>query len=308
MLTEPEPLRSMFRKYAIMVYNKVGHIDDVSGAYRMPSWYTFCMSRIPKRRANNALDTKSLAVGYCRVSTEDQADEGVSLRQQENAIRVYGEGRGLSLGWGGSGDTENDPALLIERGVSGSVPLEDRPEGAKLAKLVRSGRVGHVIVTKLDRLSRSLADFAVWMAEFERLGVSVHFLDLGGHGVVDTSTTTGRMTVNILAAFAEMMRDTIRDNTRNGMRNKKEHGEYCGGRVPYGFRIVDPKADPIMLEEEPKEQAIIHRARRLRRAGLSLRKVGAALLREGHKPRNGGPWASESIRQLVYEGEVNDGR
>lgn len=290
-----------------MAYNKAKYIGDVSGAYRMPSWYTFCMSRIPKRKANKSLDTKSLAVGYCRVSTEDQADEGVSLRQQEEAIRVYGEGRGLSLGWGGSGDTTNGSAILIERGVSGSVPLEKRPEGAKLARLARSGRIGHVIVAKLDRLSRSTADSAAWMAEFERLGVSLHLLDLGGEAV-DTSTTSGRLVVNVLSSVAEMVRDTIRDNTRNGMRNKKKHNEYCGGRVPYGSRIVDPKADPIMLEPEPKERAIIQRARELRRSGLSLRRVGAALVAEGHRPRNGGPWASESIRQLVYEGEVNDGR
>lgn len=264
------------------------------------------MAKIPKRRANNAVDSKTLAVGYCRVSTEDQADEGVSLRQQENAIRLYGEQRGLTFGWVGSGDTENESALLIERGVSGSVPLEARPEGSKLARLVRAGKVGHVVVTKLDRLSRSLADFTAWIAEFDRLGVSVHFLDLGGEAV-DTSTTSGRMMVNILAAFAEMQRDTIRDNTRNGMRNKRENAEYCGGHVPYGYRIVDPKADPIRIEVDPGEQAIIRRARVLRRAGMSLRGVGAALASEGMRPRNGGPWASESIRQLVYE-EVNGGK
>jgi DNA invertase Pin-like site-specific DNA recombinase len=264
------------------------------------------MSRIPKRKANKTLESKSIAVGYARVSTEEQADAGVSLRQQEEAIRVYGESRGLLLEWGGSGNTVNELAILTERGVSGSVPLDKRPEGRKLAAMARSGKIGHVIVAKLDRLSRSTADSAAWMAEFDRLGVSLHLLDLGGEAV-DTSTTSGRLVVNVLSSVAEMVRDTIRDNTRNGMRNKKKHGEYCGGWVPYGLRIVDAKADPIMVEVEPKEQAIIQRARELRRAGLSLRRVGAALTAEGLRPRNGGPWASESIRQLVYE-EVNDGR
>jgi DNA invertase Pin-like site-specific DNA recombinase len=213
---------------------------------------------------------------------------------------VYGESRGLTFGWVGSGGATNESAVLIERGVSGSVRLEDRPEGAKLARLVRAGKVGHVVVTKLDRLSRSMADFTSWIAEFDRLGVSVHFLDLGGEAV-DTSTTSGRMMINILAAFAEMQRDTIRDNTRKGMRNKRENAEYCGGHAPYGYRIVDPKADPIKIEPDPDEQAIIQRARALRRAGLSLRRVGAALVAEGKRPRHGGPWASESVRQLVYE-------
>ena len=305
-LTEPEPAPKAGAVSVSIAYKKALSIGDVSGASCMYSCYAITMSKIPKRKANEAGDSKVIAVGYCRVSTQEQADGGVSLRQQENAIRLYGESRGLTFHWGGSGGAINEPALLIERGVSGSVPLEDRPEGAKLAKLVRSGKVGHVVVTKLDRLSRSLADFAVWMAEFERLGVSVHFLDLGGHGTVDTSTTSGRMTVNILAAFAEMMRDTIRDNTRNGMRNKRENAEYCGGHVPYGYRIVDPKADPIKIEVEPREQVIIQRARALRRAGLSLNRIGAALVAEGKRPRNGGPWHPESIRQLVYE--VNDGR
>jgi DNA invertase Pin-like site-specific DNA recombinase len=263
------------------------------------------MSRVPKRLANKVAETRNLAIGYTRVSTMEQADEGVSLQQQREAILLYGESRGFSFGWGGSTIGSDGYTVLIERGVSGGTPLIDRPEGAKLASLVRSGKVGHVVATKLDRLFRSAADSAEWVGELDKHGVSLHLLDLGG-SAVDTSTTSGRLVVGVLSQVAEMVRGTIKDNTRAGMRHKKKHCEYCGGGTPYGFRVVTSPGGVLVLEQDQKEQAMIQRARVLRRSGLSLLRIGETLTKEGHKPRSGGPWGHETIRRLVYE-EVNDG-
>lgn len=255
------------------------------------------MSRIPKRRANRDGDSKVIAVGYCRVSTQEQASEGVSLSQQEEAIRGYATSKNFSLGgWGPSDAT----GVLVERGVSGGTPLVERPEGRKLAALIRSGKVGHVVATKLDRLFRSAADSASWVAELDKHGVSLHLLDLGGEAV-DTSTTSGRLVVNVLSSVAEMVRGTIKDNTRNSMRFKASRGEYCGGDPPYGFRVADPNADPILLVEVAAEQHAILLARELRRSGLSYRRIGETMFQGGVRPRSGGPWPVETIRRLTWQ-------
>lgn len=255
------------------------------------------MARIPKRQANKDGDSKTIAIGYCRVSTQEQADEGVSLSHQEEAIRGYASSRKFTLG---GGDLAVATGVLVERGVSGGTPLIERPEGRKLAALIRSGKVGHVIATKLDRLFRSAADSAAWIAELGKYGVSLHLLDLGGEAV-DTSTTSGRLVVGVLSQVAEMVRGTIKDNTRNAMRFKASRGEYCGGDPPYGYRIADPKADPIVLVEVQAEQHAIQLARALRRQGLSYRKIGAVMHQNGVRPRNGGPWPVETIRRLTWQ-------
>ena len=105
--------------------------------------------------------------GYARVSTERQADEGVSLEEQIRRI----EGRALEQGW-------LIAETFIERGISGSVPLGDRPEGARLVAALQAGDV--VIAAKLDRMFRSAWDALNVIRDFQRRRISLWLLDLGG--------------------------------------------------------------------------------------------------------------------------------
>src|SRR4051812_28675441 len=107
--------------------------------------------------------------GYARVSTERQADEGVSLDEQIRRI----EGRTLEQGW-------QIAEVFVERGVSGSVPLGDRPEGARLLAVLQPGDI--VIAAKLDRMFRSALDALNVIRDFQRQRVSLWLLDLGGGG------------------------------------------------------------------------------------------------------------------------------
>lgn len=254
------------------------------------------MARVPKHRPNSTPETKRLAVGYCRVSTAEQADEGVSLAQQREAILAYGAVKSLRFDWGGEG---ND-GIMVEAGVSGGMPLQKRPEGSKLSRMIQNEQIGHVVATKLDRLFRSAEDSTAWIAEMGRRGVSLHLLDLGGSSI-DVSSTSGRLIVGVLAQVAEMGRGTIRDNTLAGMKHKKDHGEYCGGGVPYGYRLVKGSNGVLLVESDPTEQAMIAKARRLRAQGMSLLAIGRVLFADGHKPRNGGPWTHEAIRRMTYK-------
>lgn len=254
------------------------------------------MARIPKHRPNSSPETKRLAVGYTRVSTAEQADEGVSLAQQREAILAYGAVKSLSFDWGGEG---ND-GIMVEAGVSGGLPLHKRPEGSKLSRMIHSEQIGHVVATKLDRLFRSAEDSTSQIAEMGRRGVSLHLLDLGG-SAIDVSSTSGRLIVGVLAQVAEMGRGTIRDNTLAGMKHKKDHGEYCGGGVPYGYRLTKGSGGVILVEPDEVEQAMIAEACRLRAGGMTLLAVGRALFDAGHRPRNGGPWTHEAIRRMTYK-------
>src|SRR5215217_5829864 len=105
--------------------------------------------------------------GYLRVSTLRQADEGESLVAQRRTVEGYALMHGLAL-----------DKVFVERGVSGSKPIHERPEGAKLLGIVKSGDV--VITPKLDRMFRSALDALDVLASLKNQGVSLHMIDLGG--------------------------------------------------------------------------------------------------------------------------------
>src|SRR5580692_3246098 len=105
--------------------------------------------------------------GYVRVSTSRQADEGESLALQERQIQGYCLMNGLTL-----------DHVYIEGGVSGSVPLAERPEGATLLAILKPGDA--VITAKLDRMFRSALDALDVLAKLKARNVSLHMIDLGG--------------------------------------------------------------------------------------------------------------------------------
>lgn len=149
---------------------------------------------------------------YLRVSTAEQADSGAGLAAQRSAIEREAEHRA----WGA-------PAWYSDGGWSGKDL--DRPEMARLLTEIRRGDV--LVTAKVDRLSRSLVDFATLVERSQRQGWSIVTLDLG----LDLSTAQGEFVASILAAFARMERRLIGQRTRDAMAAKKR-----GGGVRYGHR------------------------------------------------------------------------
>jgi DNA invertase Pin-like site-specific DNA recombinase len=164
---------------------------------------------------------------------------------------------------------------------------------------VRGGHVGHLIVVSLDRLSRDPADLAAFRKEVNYHGVTLHILDLGGK---TSNTPAGNLMTGIMAEAAQMVRGQIREKTRNALDGKRIKSEKLGGPVPYGQSVYVNAAGVKCLRECPGEQAVIRRARELRAARLSYRRIGEQLLEEGHAPRTGGPWPHESIRRMMEQG------
>jgi DNA invertase Pin-like site-specific DNA recombinase len=199
--------------------------------------------------------------GYARVSTLAQADEGESLGQQERAIAGYALMNGLTV-----------ERVFVERGVSGSRPLAERPKGKEMLDALRPGDV--VITPKLDRMFRSALDALDILGKLQKQGVSLHMIDLGGD---TTGNGISKLVFTILSAVAEAERDRIRERVSDVKRDQKSRGRFLGGTVPFGYTVGNAGE----LVEVPEQQRAIKRMRQLRARNLSLRKIQAKLVDEG---------------------------
>ena len=202
--------------------------------------------------------------GYSRVSAVEQADEGSSLDSQQTQIIGYA----MMKGW-----TVNEQ--FVERGVSGSTPFADRPEGKRLLTLAGKGDV--IITPKLDRAFRSAYDALGVLEELKDRGVGLHMLDLGGDVV---NNGMSKMMFTVLAAFAEGERDRIRERIRDAKRHLASQRIFSGGRRPFGSDIV-MDGETTRLVPNPAEMAVIERMRAMRKNGETFRAIGAVT---GHGP------------------------
>jgi putative DNA-invertase from lambdoid prophage Rac len=196
--------------------------------------------------------------GYCHVSTTEQADEGVSLAAQQQQITGYA----MMKGW-------QVAEFFVERAVSGSIPLADRPEGKRL--LAAAGKGDVIITAKLDRAFRSAADALAVLEEFKDQGIGLHMIDLGGDVC---GNGISKMVFTILAAVAEGERDRIRERIRDAKRQLTSQGVFSGGKRPFGFDLVQDGEVTRMVPNE-SEQAAIELMVMMRHDGATLRAIAA---------------------------------
>jgi DNA invertase Pin-like site-specific DNA recombinase len=196
------------------------------------------------------------------VSTARQADEGESLETQERVIAGYAMQHGLTF-----------DRVFVERGVSGSRPLAERPEGSALLAKLRPGDT--IITPKLDRMFRSALDALGVLGELKGRGVSLHMVDLGGDV---TGDGISKLVFTILSAVAEAERDRTRERIAEVKADQRRRGRFLGGSAPFGWRREGGDLMPV-----PEQQAAIRKMLRLRSKGLSLRAIRDRLAREGVK-------------------------
>jgi site-specific DNA recombinase len=139
-------------------------------------------------------------------------------------------------------------------GISGAIPLEERPEGARLMAAARARRFDKLMVSKLDRLSRSIVDLNIVAKTLDSLGIG-----LWAQGQEFNQTPTGKAMLNMLGMMAEFERDLIKERTLSGKRFKaRTQKRWPGGTVPYGYaykkgepgekglwRIIDDEAEVL---------------------------------------------------------------
>jgi DNA invertase Pin-like site-specific DNA recombinase len=182
--------------------------------------------------------------------------------------------------------------VIREEGVSAGKPLAVRPGGERLLQLVASKKVRHVVALKLDRLFRDAEDALRQTRAWDKAGVALHLVDMGGQ-TLNTATAMGRFFLNMMAAFAELERNLIAERTATALVHKKAHRQ-AYSPTPYGFDRVGKE-----LSENPQEQEIIAQIFTWRQNGWSLRKIAAELNRRGVPTKQGGKWYAATVRYLL---------
>jgi len=218
------------------------------------------------------------AVGYVRVSTEKQAEWGVSLEAQDAKIRAM---------------AALQDAQLVDVIVDAESAKDlNRPGMARLLALVESRAVQTVIVAKLDRLTRSVRDLGELLERFQRRGVSL----VSVAESLDTKTAAGRLVLNVMASVSQWEREAIGERTRDAMRHMQTAGQYTGGSVPFGYQLL---SDGQHLNPNAAEQTIVSRVGELRAAGYSLRAVAHELNAQGYTTRRGTAWRHQYVAALA---------
>lgn len=213
------------------------------------------------------------AIGYIRVSSRQQRDEGLSLGDQRDEIMRYCAVGDLDLI-----DIHEDAA------VSGGKDETGRPGLAAALATLRGGQASVLVVKHVDRLSRD-SDFAGFLkVELRRIGVRVEVID-------EAKDDPIRQAVDQLAATLERIRGSQRMKFSHRMRRSK--GIWTGG-APYGYGLVDGKLEPV-----DSEQAVIARVRQLRDSGLTIRAIADALNEDVAPTRSGNPWAYQTVHRIV---------
>jgi len=231
------------------------------------------------------------AIAYLRVSTDEQAEEGISLEAQASTIDSYCRMRGFDL-----------VDVVEDRAVSGSIPLAERKNGRRVLELVANGQAGAVVALKLDRLFRDCVDCLTVVGRWDQTGVALHLVDLGGQAV-DTSSAMGRFFLTVMAGAAEMERNLIRERTRLALAEKRRQGEHVGS-VPFGFDLDGPGG---RLIPNPEETAVIERICELRGQKLSLRSIAAVLNAAGVPTKRGSQWSGAHVLRVLDRVEKQDG-
>ena len=222
--------------------------------------------------------------GYARVSSISQSvEEKTSLSEQDRKIR----GAAMVLG-------SDDPIIFNDPGVSGSIALEDRPEGGKLWRLLNPGDT--FICAKLDRLFRSTSDALVTADLMKKRGISLILVDMGTDPVTDGGVS--RLFFTMLAAFAEFEKNKILERMSDGKRAKKANGGHVAGRPPYGFSVTG-KGKSAMLVRDEKEQAVIEKVNTLVSSGMSVAQIVRSLTNEGLLSRSGMPFVHMQVRRII---------
>ena len=202
-------------------------------------------------------------LAYLRVSTSEQADSGAGIEAQRAAILAEAERRGWAH------------VEFIEDAGYSAKSLK-RPGLADALDRLKRGDATVLVVSKMDRLSRSLLDFAGIMQRDQREGWALVALD----SPADLTTPTGEAMAGVLAVFAQLERRLIGQRTKDALARKREAGVKLGRP-----REIAPEVEG--------------RVRALRAEGLSLRKIAAALDAEGTATPKGGRWQPSTVQRIL---------
>jgi DNA invertase Pin-like site-specific DNA recombinase len=202
------------------------------------------------------------AIAYCRVSTSEQESSGHSLDDQAAVLTALAQSRGWTV--------------RVVRETASGKSLQSRPLLAQALADLDQGDAHVLMAVRLDRLSRSVADFCFLMDRADRRKWDLHVADLG----LDTSTPSGRLVAQVLAATAEHERRLIGERTREGLRAAKAKGVRLGR--------------PSVLPAE-----VVAGMRTARESGASYRAIAEDLTAREIPTAHGGRWHASTVRHVL---------
>lgn len=219
------------------------------------------------------------AIGYIRVSTAGQADDGVSLDAQRERLEAWCLVNGYTLA-----------AVHVDAGLSGK-RSDNRPALQAALDEVCSKK-GVLVVYSLSRLARSTKDTLTIADRLERSGADLASIS----EKIDTTSAAGKMVFRMLAVLAEFERDLVSERTTVAMQHKRNQGERVG-TVPYGFELC---ADGFTLRRNENEQRVLELINELRADGFTLRAIAAELTRRGVMTKKGNTsWKVSSVQRIL---------
>ena len=215
-------------------------------------------------------------IGYVRVSTDKQADRGVSLEAQTEKIRAMAVVQGAEV-----------VDIIVDAGESAK--SLDRPGMDRLQAVLNSGTIDAVIIAKLDRLTRSVKDLADLLERFHRRGVAL----VSVAESLDTGSAAGRLVLNIMTAVSQWEREAIGERTQTALMHKKAHRKVYN-HVPYGFY-----RDGDALVALADEQTVVGRIRAWRAGGWPLRRIADTLNRDAVPTKQGNRWFPQTVKDVL---------
>ncbi len=220
-------------------------------------------------------------ISYARVSTVEQAEGGISLDAQIVKMAAYA----------GLYDLEIIETVL-EPGESGKTL--NRPGLKRALGLLKAGKADGLLILRLDRLTRSIADWQDLIDAYFGERGSKQLLSVNDS--IDTRTAAGRLVLNVLITVAQWERETIGERTRDALQHKIRNGQRVG-KVRFGYDLT---ADGVTLVENAAEQKIIALMRDLRAARYTLRQIAAALTACGILTKEGNTqWQHQTVAYIL---------
>ena len=225
---------------------------------------------------------RNRAIGYIRVSTAQQASEGVSLEAQETRIRAYCTLHALEL-------TE----MIVDAGESAK--SLHRPGVQSLLDAVHGKQCDAVVIHKLDRLFRNTQDALNSAQDFDKRGVALCSIT----EQLDTSTPMGKFFFTITAAYAEMERAMIAERTKVGLAQTRRNGRQVGNHTPFGYTLLDGRLMP-----DPDEQAVITLVNQQYADGIGVHRLAKLLTERGIQTKEGkSRWYPAQVQRLLHRAE-----
>jgi len=237
---------------------------------------------------------------YCRVSTDEQAEKG-NVQSQIEYAKKYLELHGPE-------NNIDDFELYIDEGISGTIPLADRPAGSKLIADANSNSFTILYMYRLDRLARSVKHVLDTYELLESKGIALKSMT----EAFDTSSPTGKFFMTLLASIAALERDTIRERTQMGKDRNARAGKWVSGLAPFGYRagddgklaIYDQEAETVRMifDLYSQDMTMMKIARYLNARGTETPASS-----KGTKNKTGGKWHPASISKIL-SAEVYTGK